>query len=115
MCPVCGDKLRNSKIAGSLFFIVGTHDNYTERLCNGTNHTLQIFVNERTNFIVLVRVSLDSKYSRFISLDYLNQKSTIICYKNSVPEAINIAKLLIPDFPDLRKLKEKVGLYVVLS
>jgi len=60
-------------------------------------------------------VSLNNKYSRYLEIDFLNRKCRITCMKNSVSEYINIPKLLEPDFPSLKKLKERITLYVVMS
>ena len=115
MCPICGNKMRNRKHVVSLHYINGRDGEYTERLCNGVNHTIQIFVSEKENTVDFVRISLDPKYSKLIEIDYYNQKCSISCMKNGVADVIKIDKMIEPDFPDLEKLKEKVSLYVTFS
>lgn len=63
----------------------------------------------------MIKLSLNPKYSRFLEMDFVNQKCRITCSKDGENEYIDIPKMIYPDFPDLTKLKEKVSLYVVFS
>lgn len=113
VCPICQNKLRTYNAARYLF-PVSKYDDYAERTCTtGINHTLQFFTNINTNKVELVKISLDPKYSRFFEADYINRRCRVSIYKDSKPEHINIPRLINLDFPDLIKLKEIVGLYVV--
>lgn len=115
-CPICGNKLRSIKQANKQLYQIGKVANYIERTCSdGMNHSLQIFVDESTNVVDLLKLSLNPKYSRFLEIDFYNQKCRINCLKEGKPEYIDIPKMIEPDFPDLIKLKEKVSLYVVFS
>jgi uncharacterized protein YbaR (Trm112 family) len=115
-CPICGNKLRTShRNNHRIPFIEQTAD-YTERVCsNGHNHIINIWTNKATKKVDLFRISLNPKYSRFLEIDFVNQKCRITCAKDGEYEYINIPKMIEPDFPDLVKLKEKVNLYVVFS
>lgn len=109
-CPICGNKMSNLK---------GTADYYapyTKRTCNkGMNHILILTVNDWTKKVDHLKLSLNPKYSRFLEIDYVNQKCRINCMKDGKPDYIEVEKMIEPDFPGLTKLKEKVGLYVVFS
>lgn len=115
VCPICDKKLRNTKVVGSLIYALNKNSSHTERLCTGVNHTLQIFVDDETGQVDLLRVSLNPKYSRYVEIDFHNQKSRVLCMKEGNLEIIHIDKLIEPDFPDLTSLKEKVSVYVVFS
>jgi hypothetical protein len=115
-CPICGNKLRTSHHPNKLLHHVGKTANYAERLCNkGHNHSLMIYADKKTKKVDLLKLSLASDYSRYLEIDFLNQKCRIACLKDGQTYYIEIEKMIMPDFPDLVKLKEKVGLYVVFS
>lgn len=115
-CPICGKKLRNLKKNGPLH-AVGKSGNYIERVCSkGPNHRgLQFFVDEATQKVDLLKLPLNAKYSRYLEIDFHNQRCRISCMKDNKPEYIDIPKMLFPDFPDLVKLKEVVSMYIVFS
>ena len=102
-CPICNNKLRN------LYLI----DFQIERTCVGINHTLQFIVKNKQ--VLFLKTSLESNYSKFIDIDFVDKKCKIIMLKMSKPFYIEIPKLLEPDFPLLLSLKEKVSLYVTFS
>ncbi len=79
------------------------------------NHTLQLKVNEETGKVDFMKLSLNPKYSRFLEIDFVLQKCRINCMKEGKSSYIDIPKMLIPDFPDLTKLKEVVSLYIIFS
>lgn len=115
-CPICGNKLRSIKQNNKHLHQVGKTADYIERTCSdGMNHSLQIFVDESNNKVDLLKLSLNPKYSRFLEIDFHNQKCRINCLKEGKPEYIEIKKMLEPDFPDLLKLKEIVSMYIVFS
>ena len=113
-CPICQNKFRNIKKNGPLHAI-GKNGNYMERTCTGMNHSLQLFTNIRTKKVDFLKLSLNPKYSRFLEIDYHNQKCRISCYKEGKPEQILIERLIEPDFPDLCKLQEIVALFILFS
>ena len=116
-CPVCGNKLRTSHHTNKLLHATGKTSDYAERICSqGHNHIVAIWTDKETQKVDLLRLSLNPKYSRFLEIDYVNQKCRITCIARSGEyEYIDIPKMIEPDFPDLEKLKERVGLYVVFS
>lgn len=115
-CPICNNKLRTVRLNGKYLFSVNKTSNYVERTCSqGMNHSLQFFTDENTKKIDFIKISLNHKYSKFIEIDFINQKCRISCMKSGKAEYIDIPKMLEPDFPNLTKLKEKVALYVTFS
>jgi hypothetical protein len=115
-CPICGNKMRNKYHDKKLLPPVGKTANYAERICSsGHNHVITIWTDKDTKQVDMIKLSLNPKYSRFLEIDFVNQKCRITCTKDGESEHINIPKMIFPDFPDLTKLKEKVNLYVVFS
>lgn len=115
-CPICQNKLRNIKLQMKHLHGVGKTAHYIERTCvHGRNHSIQFFTDEETKQVDLIKISLSPKYSRYLEIDYINQKCRIHCMKDGKAEYIDIEKMIEPDFPDLVKLKERVSLYVVFS
>lgn len=115
-CPICNNRMRAVRLSNKYLHTIDKTASYMERTCsNGMNHTLQIFVDEGTRKVDLLRLSLNHKYSRYLEIDYIHQKCRISCFKDSKAEYIEIDKMIDPDFPNLIKLKEKISLYVVFS
>lgn len=115
-CPICGNKLRNVKMANKLLHGTGKTSDYIERTCaQGRNHTIQFFTDEATNQVDLLKISLNPKYSRYLEINYVTKSCRISCMKAGKAEYIEIEKMIDPDFPDLIKLKERVAMYVVFS
>ena len=115
-CPICGNKLRNIKLSNKFLHPVGKTANYIERTCSeGMNHSLQLFTDENNNQVDFLKLSLNPKYSRYIEIDFINQKCRINCLKEGKPDYIDIPKMIYPDFPLLTKLKERVSLYIIFS
>lgn len=99
-----------------LLHVVNKTANYAERRCSdGHNHIVSFWTDKYTKQVDLLKISLKPNYTRFIEIDYVNQKCRITCQKDGEYEYIEIPKMIEPDFPDLVKLKERVGLYVVFS
>lgn len=115
VCPICGVKFRNIHLSNKLIPYIGKQSNFTERTCNGMNHVIQIYADIKTQKVDLIKLSLNHKYSRYLEIDFLNQKCRISCMKDSKAEYIEIPKMIIPDFPGLEKLKTRISLYVMLS
>lgn len=115
-CPICGNKLRTSHLPNKLLHPVGKTADYAERVCSqGYNHTVTLWSDKTTKQVDMIKISLNPKYSRWLEIDYVNQKCRITCAKDGEYEYIDIPKMIEPDFPDLVKLKERVSLYVVFS
>jgi len=116
-CPICGDKLRTVRKNKITLYFVNKTAKYIERLCTkGYAHSLQLFYDINTGKIDLLKFSLSHKYDSFIELDFVNLKSRIIYFNSdNSPEYININALIMPDFPDLVGLKEKVSKYRLFS
>lgn len=115
-CPVCGNKLRTINLYNKYLHPVGKSADYTERTCSaGMNHSLQFFSNKDSKEIEFLKLSLNPKYSRYLEIDFVNQKCRIHCMKDGKAEYIEIDKIIVPDFPLLEKLKEKVNVYILFS
>lgn len=115
-CPICGNKLRTKHHTNKYVPFIEQTGDYAERLCSkGHNHIVDMWVNKTTEQVDFLRLSLNPKYSRFLEIDYVHQKCRITCVKDGEYEYIDIPKMIVPDFPDLVKLKERVSLYVVFS
>lgn len=114
-CPICGRKLRTVNLDNKLLHAVNKTANYAERSCIQASHLLQLFSDKATNQVDFINLSLNPKNSRYLEIDFVNEKCRISCMKNGMPEYIDIPKMIIPDFPLLEKLKEKVNLFVVFS
>jgi uncharacterized protein YbaR (Trm112 family) len=116
VCPICKNKLNNIKLSNKFLHAIDKTSDYVVRRCiRGMNHFLTFYVDENTWQVDFLKISLNPKYSRYIEIDFVNQKCRIACLKDSKPEYIEIDKMLYPDFPHLTKLKEKVSLFVVFS
>jgi hypothetical protein len=115
-CPICGAKMRTSHHKNKLLHPVSKTADYAERICSGGhNHVITLWVDKATKQVDLIKLSLNPKYSRFLEMDFVNQKCRITCTNKGENEHIDIPKMIIPDFPDLTNLKEKVSLYIVFS
>lgn len=116
VCPICGNKLRNIKLTDKFLFPVNKTATYFERTCSaGMNHSLQMFTDEATKQVDFLKISLNPKYTRYVEIDFVNKKSRINCLKENKPYYIDIPKMVIPDFPDLNKLKQQISLYITFS
>lgn len=115
-CPICGNKLRNNYLPNKLLHQVNKIAKYVERSCTtGHNHTLMFYTDETTKQVDLLKLSLNASYSRFLEIDFVNQKCRISCFKDGKPDYIDIDKMIEPDFPELLNLKEKISIYIVFS
>lgn len=112
-CPICNQKLKNRNLKDHYLYFVDNVSDYTEKVCsNGINHTIQIFTDSKTKKIHLLKTSISHDYSKFIEIDFLNSKSRISYFKLGKPEYVNVKKIIYPDFPNLKSIKDKVDTYV---
>lgn len=114
-CPICGKRMRTVKAQDMYLPSAEKTGNFFERTCSGPNHSVQFFTNEETGLIDILKFSLDSKYTRYLEIDYFNKRCRIFCMKNGEAKYIHIPKMIEPDFPNLEKLKERISIYVVFS
>ena len=115
-CPICGDFMRGIRNKNKTLHFLNKTSDYTERTCNGINHCLQIYINNNTNQVDLLKISLTHKYDQFIFIDFYNQKCEIVGYKNNKETiSISVPKMIEPDFPDLKILKERVSTLITFS
>lgn len=115
-CPICNNKLRTNHLENKLLYSLGKTSNYYQRICTkGYNHYFVIYSDKITKKVDLLKLSLNPQYSRFIEINFLNKNCRLTCLKENEPYYIDIDKLIIPDFPDLVKIKEIIGLYIAFS
>lgn len=114
-CPICGLKMRTINLDGKFLHHTQKLANYAERTCVGMNHTLRMFTDKESDKVDFLSLSLNPKYSRFLEINFVDQRCRINCMKEGESTYIDIPKMIEPDFPKLIKLKEKVSLYVVFS
>lgn len=115
-CPICSNKLRTVWLFNKYLHPINKTANYAERTCAiGMNHSLQLFADNITNKVDFLKLSLNPKYSRYLEIDFLNQRCRISCFKEGQPKHIEIDKIIEPDFPHLIKLKEKVAMFICFS
>lgn len=114
-CPICNIKLKiASKKKLKRINLINKTGIYTEKICvTNFNHSFQSF--SENSKIDLVKFSLETDYSKFLEIDFVNKKSRIVCLKQNKPFFINIPNILYPDFPKLAELKEKINLIILLS
>lgn len=116
-CPICGKKMRTLHCPDRFLNACNKRADYTERTCtDGMNHRgLRLLTDKATNKVDFLTLSLDPKNTKYLEIDFVNQKCRIHCMKDGKPEYISIDKMIQPDFPELTKLKERVLLYVLFS
>jgi hypothetical protein len=116
LCPICGNKTRNIHASNKLLHRVNKTADYTDRVCShGRNHIVSMWVDRQTKQIDLLRFSLDAKFSNLVEIDFVNNRSFLICMRNGLRQIIDIPRLLVPDFPDLTQLKSQIGLLLAFS
>lgn len=109
ICPICQSILKNKKLPKYHVTLINKTADYWLRICpSAINHSLQLLSETNSKQIHLIKFSICHKYSKFVELDILNQKSKISLLNHNQSKFIILDKLLIPDFPQLIKLKEKV-------
>jgi hypothetical protein len=115
-CPICGDSLRCKKYKNHTIPFIHKTADYKEKTCTGTNHCIQILVDDSSKMVDLLKISLNPEYNRFVFLDYVNNKCKVVCLKNNViVSEIDVPKMIEPDFPNLIRLKEKVSVFIIFS
>lgn len=114
-CLICGIPMRSINMKNKHLSGVNKTSDYIERTCAGYNHTLSFWSDILTNQVDLLKVSLNRKYSQWVDIDFINQKSRISCFNNSIPEYIYLPSVPELDFPNLLKLKEIIQLYITFS
>jgi hypothetical protein len=113
-CPICNSVLKITNKKDIFLSEIKTWGNFAIKICPGANHFLKIISNDQKEMVWLM-CSLNKEYTKFIIINYYQQRCLIICSKNNIRQSIAIDKLLMPDFPHLHLLKKKVDMYVALS
>lgn len=113
-CQICGSTLRVSKRVNISFTTPGII--LLERTCAAKDHVLQIFVDTNTKKIHKLRMALSPNYTKIVEFDFITKKTKIEHYKMSkIVSSMEIPRLIELDFPTLKKLKEKISLYMMYT
>lgn len=113
-CPICGDKMRSKK-EQAYVLLLNKDSNFIERTCTGLNHCIQLVTDLKSKEIDFMKISLNRDFSRFVLIDYVNNRSDVICLKKNKKQSFEVPKVVTPDFPDLKELKRLIELYVTFS
>lgn len=114
-CPICNSKFKNKKIIDEYLYSIDTKGNFIQRVCSsGLNHSILLISNLKKE-VVFIKTSLSSNYSKFIEINFINNRSVISCTKNGNRQLIHINKSINPDFPNLSLLISKVNNYINFS
>lgn len=104
-CPICQQNTKNLSLDYS--YQLNLHGNFIERTCSyARNHSLQFIADKKTKKILSIIFSLDFKYSKFISVNFVQSCSFLILPS----QTIKFPYLLLPDFPSLDNLNKKINL-----
>jgi hypothetical protein len=111
---MCGNKLINLNLTDQhLPFLHKTSSFITRNCPTGISHSYLHTTDQTTGKIDWIKLSfLPSQ--RWIEINYITNKSRIVCLKDGEPDYLDIGKALEPDFPAMEKLREKISLYVLL-
>jgi hypothetical protein len=87
-CPICGKKMRTINTLDRLLHSVNKRADYAERTCtDGMNHRgLRIFTDKATGKVDFLVLALNPKNSKYLEVDFVNQKCRINCMKNGKPD-----------------------------
>ena len=114
-CPICDGQFQNLRWENHYFWLIDKESNFMERKCHGKDHSILIFTDLKTKEIDYLKISSGTKTKSFVGLDLHNQRTTIGQWQNGRPKYFNLSVLLIPDFPELTKLKEDLSKYIKLA
>lgn len=114
-CPICQTRLRTIRLNNTFVSAINKTSTFYERTCVGLNHSLMFYTDKKTKTIDFIKLSLDSKYSKFLKVNFITKTCEIACFKKSEEKIISVPKMLDLDFPNLTQLKEKISIYVTLS
>lgn len=112
-CPICNSNLIITNKKNVFLSEIEAWGDFKIKICPGANHFLKIISNNKE--MLWLMCSLNQQYTKFIAINYHQQRCLIICSKNNIKQSIFINKLLTTDFPHLHHLKKKVDMYVALS
>jgi hypothetical protein len=110
-CPICNSKFRVTRNINYFIPFIKKSADYIEKKCvSQPGHSIAIYVDNQK--IDYVKFSLAENFSTYIFLDFLNSKSKVSFYDNgSNTQSLDLDHLLIPDFPELKLLRNKISKY----
>lgn len=115
ICPICGNALKSTKSATFRMHTLNKTAKYIYRNCaEAINHTASFYIDQNTNKIDFLKISIEPNYSKIIEIDFHNQKSTLRLHGNNASETIHLQRTFEPDFPALENLKKQVNLFILL-
>lgn len=112
-CPICNSKLMS--VQRSL--IHPRSNKQMQRQCRGGhNHSLLFYSDPKTNKVCWIKIALNSNYSMFAEVDYIESIITIRGMRCGIEDfKLVIPKIIDLDFPKLECFKEKIKMYVSFS
>ena len=115
-CPICFHQLKSTKSKLKKLSYINKTAHYIQRSCGTNPHCLLFYTDKTTGKIDWLSFFPISDYSTNLEIDYINKISTIKSFKNSKEILkIELNEVLIPDFPKLEKLKQKIETLIVFS
>jgi len=116
LCPICGSKMRNLIMNDKFCYQIGKVLSYIERSChNKVNHYVQMIVDKSSKKVFCVKLPLNPQYSKTIEINFYKSECILNLLKDKISYTLNIPKIIVPDFPNLIKLKQQVNLYSLFS
>lgn len=114
-CPICKSKLKNKNLLNHNLYLTNSIGNYIQRTCSGMNHMLQFFIEIKTKKVVGLKTSLVHDYSKFIEINFIDNKSKITCFKMGIPNNIYLPNIPRLDFPEFKELNDKINKLITFS
>lgn len=115
-CLFCNKKLSNRNFPGQVFS--GVFANFSERNCQADlGHTFKLIWNETHTCPAWLQITwrTSSNTVRAMIIDFAQGTSLIRCWRNNTPYDVKVERILVPDFPNLISLNEKVDLIILYS
>ena len=109
-CPICENKMSSYK---RMLKCGDKISNYIIRTCTGLNHCINFYTDLATNKVDILKLSIAPDYTKYIIIDFYNNNSRILLFKNNIQKSFDVPQILTPDFPNLLSLKNKVNLYTL--
>jgi hypothetical protein len=116
-CPICNNKLRVNHLNNFFLHPTGKISNYTEKVCsNGYSHIFISWFDNNTKTLDLIKFSLKPDYNKYVQIDFINQTTLITVINDLYYEhKILVKKIIVPDFPLLMLLKDKINVYLTFD
>lgn len=115
-CPICFHQLKSTKAQLKKLLQTNKTAHYIHRQCQGKPHQLSFYADKTTGKIDWISFNPNLDYSTFVEIDFVNEHAIIKLYKDSKEcLRMELAEIVIPDFPSLEELKKKIELLITFS